>query len=167
MILCLQAANGPISMQHSVSRFDKIKSRLYMIMSGPDEWLPLGVHCDGVSEFFFSACLQTTGIWLVAWFMFLSAVHVSVMTESSMSFSFFSSLAVNTFMDSLTKPRNNQWKQLPFQCSRCLSLWLLSVHYYSMSSDSLFCIYLCTYQFLCAVVNRWQFVSKYSGGEDG
>lgn len=53
MILCLQAANGPISMQHRVSRFDKIKSRLYMIMSGPDEWLPLGVHCDGVSEFFF------------------------------------------------------------------------------------------------------------------
>lgn len=24
-----------------------------MIMSGPDERLPLGVHCDGVSEFFF------------------------------------------------------------------------------------------------------------------
>lgn len=67
---------------------------------------------------------------------------------------FPSSLAVKTlaatFMDSLTKPRNNQWKQLPLQGPRRLPR-LLSVRYYSASAASV--LHLFVDIIFCAVLS--------------
>lgn len=126
--------------------------------------LSVGVDCEEVSDVYLCVSKWPVFNWLTALCPFRR--FMCLWWKRAPRHFFLSSLTVITlaanFMDSLTKPRNNQWKQFPSQCSHCLAL-LLSVCYYSASSSSLFCNCLCTYHFFCVVVDKRLFRNMAAG----